>query len=385
MSSPASGPFKSRLLNLIVENYQQFLDSCGLTWRQVQFSTSTTVQTVMYSVYSLLESLVKGKKRLGSTQQPQSPQLKEAQASQKQLDGVDQPIIDIVTIAIAMVKGSPRLKVDPNSVQAIACQVKTKKLVLVGAEQQILDVLSWRERVKLSQLISREVADLSSLRKREKSPQSSQLQTLLSGAMTTAQKYTTAITRQTEELGITLAQAWKTSASDLTVYTPENHSMQTSVTANFHQVQAVIWAAIDYFFFKDHNQQLNLPSPPENLIAGKPQPQKFIPPTGKIQPLTTSQTVVKIGQRKSQNFSEKGLTTSPAYGLIMSDACKYLDTSSKSDRQEESNCVQTEARAVGYVKHPLEKVLEWVDRVIFWVEEAVIKAWEWVKQKWTAR
>jgi hypothetical protein len=38
---------------------------------------------------------------------------------------------------------------------------------------------------------------------------------------------------------------------------------------------------------------------------------------------------------------------------------------------------------VGYVKHPLEKVLEWVDRVIFWVEEAVIKAWEWVKQKST--
>lgn len=385
MSSPASGPFKSRLLNLIVENYQQFLDSCGLTWRQLQFSTSTTVQTVMYSVYSLLESLVKGKKRLGSTQQPQSPQLKEAQASQKQLDGVDQPIIDIVTIAIAQVKRSPRLKVDPNSVQAIACQLPTKKLVLVGAEQEILDVLSWRQRVKLSQLISREVADLSKLRKREKSPQSSQLQTLLSGAMTTTQKYTTAITRQTEELGITLAQAWKTSASDLTVYTPENHSLQTSVTANFHQVQAVIWAAIDYFFFKDHNQQLNLPSAPENLIAGKPQPQKFIPATGKIQPLTSPQKVVQISTPKFEKNSEKGLTTSPAYGLIMSDACKYLDTSSKSDRQEESNWVQTEATAVGYVKHPLERVLEWLDRVIFWVEEAVIKAWEWVKQKWTAR
>ncbi|MDY7020039.1 MAG: hypothetical protein SWJ54_01590, partial [Cyanobacteriota bacterium] len=47
-----------------------------------------------------------------------------------------------------------------------------------------------------------------------------------------------------------------------------------------------------------------------------------------------------------------------------------------------SECLQTEATAVGYVKHPLERILEGLDRVLFWLEEALIKAWNWIKQKW---
>ncbi|EAW34455.1 hypothetical protein [Lyngbya sp. PCC 8106] len=372
MSSPASGPFKSRLLNLIVENYQQFLDHCGLTWRQVQFSTSTTVQAVMYSVYSLFQSLVKGKKRLQSTQPPESPQLNAAQTSPKQQgDCCDQPILDLLIIAREEVKRSRRLKVHPDSVQAIASQRQTKKLVLVGADDQILDVLSWRQRVKLRLYISRT----------KYSPQSSPESPVFS-AITLAQNYTQAITRTTEELGITLRQAWLSSAKQLTIHTPENHSIQPS-SANFHQVQAVIWAAIDYFFFKDYNSQLHSESQPENVLSGNPQNQQLTPQPQKSQaPILANsrRPLAATSTTKSEKYSAKSLTTSPDCGLIMSDAIKYSELGDRNDSASREY-LSAEATAVGYVKHPLEQVLEWLDRVLFWIEEGVIRAWEWIKQR----
>jgi hypothetical protein len=407
MSSPASGPYKSRLLNLMVENYQQFLDHWGLTWRQVQFSTRTTVQTVMYSVYSLFQSLVKGKKRLQSTQPPQSPQLNAAQASPKQQGEFDQLILDLLIIAREEVKRSRRLKVHPDLVQAIACQRQTKKLVLVGTNQQILDVLSWRQRVKLRLYISRS----------EPTSQSSPEQTGFS-AITIAQNYTHAITHTTAELGITLRQAWQTSAKDLTVHTPKNQSIQTA-SANFNQVQAVIWAAIDYFFFKDYNSQLNSESQPEKVLSGSPQNQQLTPqPQNSQSPILANsrRTFTSTSARKLEKYSAKSLTTSPGCGLIMSDAIKYSETddgavavrprsfqvrqllqvgepaqrtalttcgrnSANHNDTASPECLSAEATAVGYVKHPLEQVLEWLDRVLFWIEEAVIRAWEWIKQR----
>lgn len=399
MSSPDSGPYKSRLLNLIAQNYRAFVDSCGLTWRQLQFSTSTTVQTILFSVYSLFNSLVKGKKRLQSAQPSPQPQLQGAQENYQQPGEFDQLILDTLIIARQEVKGSRRLKLNPNSVQAIACQLQTRKLVLVGTDNQIFDVLSWRQKVKLRQYIIRGVAELSKQKKAENSPQSSQLQTVLSGAITLAQNYTAEITRTAEELGMTLGQAWQNSSQELVVHTPQNHSVQTAVEANLHQVQAVIWAAIDYFFFKDHNLQLHSESQPENVLSGNPPTQQLTPQPRKSQPLIRYpviadpwETSPSTSGKKIKKTSEKGLTTTPDYGLIMSDAIKYYEpgnqakpTATPSDRHENApEYLQAEATAVGYVKHPLERVLEWLDRVLYWVEEGVIKAWNWIKQRWTA-
>ncbi|WP_413161887.1 hypothetical protein ACL6C3_24295 [Capilliphycus salinus ALCB114379] len=391
MSSPDHGPYKSRLLNLVLENYRAFIDSCGLAWRQLQFSTSTTVQTILFSVYSLLEGLVKGKQRLRSAQPSPQPQLEGMPENYQQPGEADRLILDTLIIARQEVKGSRRLKLNPNSVQAIASQLPTKKLVLVRTDNQILDVLSWRQKVKLRQYITRGVAELSKLRKLEKYPQSSPLQRVWSGAITVAQNYSAEITRKTEELGITLSQAWQKSSRELTVHTPENHSVQTSVSGNLHQVQAVIWAAIDYFFFKDHNLQLQSESQAENnILSGNPPKPQLTPQPPKSQPLIRYSVISNPGEtspstsaKKIEKNSEKSLTNAPAYGLIMSDAIKYFEGG---DRHETaSDCLQAEATAVGYVKHPLEQVLEWLDRVLYWIEEAAIKAWKWAKQRWTAR
>ena len=390
MSSPASGPYKSRLLNSILENYRQLVDSCGLAWRQLQFSTGTALQTVLFSVYSLLEDLVKGKKRLGSAEAPPQPQLKGTPQSDRQPGDANRLILDTLIVARLEVKGSRRFKSNSNSVQAIASQLQTKKLVLVGTDNEIFDVLSWRQKVKLRQYIARGVSHLSKLTKAETSSASSPLQAAASGAIILAQKCAAEITRTTEELGITLGHAWENSSQELAVRTPENHSVQTSVSANLHRVQAVIWAALDYFFFKEHNLQLHSASQAEKILSGNPPKHQLNPQPPKSQPLAPRPAIAVLREtpppvpaKKFENSSEKSLTTAPAYASIMGDAKKYFNVG---DRPETaSDCLQAEATAAGYVKHPLEQVLEWLDRVLYWIEEAAIKAWEWAKQRWGGR
>jgi hypothetical protein len=41
--------------------------------------------------------------------------------------------------------------------------------------------------------------------------------------------------------------------------------------------------------------------------------------------------------------------------------------------------IEAEARIVGYVKHPLEQVLEWLDRAMLWLEKATVKLWQWLR------
>ena len=42
--------------------------------------------------------------------------------------------------------------------------------------------------------------------------------------------------------------------------------------------------------------------------------------------------------------------------------------------------IETKATPTGYVKHPLEQLLEWLDIAMLWLEKLLIKIWQWVKQ-----
>ncbi len=44
--------------------------------------------------------------------------------------------------------------------------------------------------------------------------------------------------------------------------------------------------------------------------------------------------------------------------------------------------IETPATPSGYVKHPLEQLLEGVDVVMLWLEELVLKVWRWLQQLW---
>jgi hypothetical protein len=43
--------------------------------------------------------------------------------------------------------------------------------------------------------------------------------------------------------------------------------------------------------------------------------------------------------------------------------------------------IETDAQDTGYVKHPLEQILDWLDNAMLWLEELIIKVWDWVEAR----
>lgn len=67
-------------------------------------------------------------------------------------------------------------------------------------------------------------------------------------------------------------------------------------------------------------------------------------------------------------------TNSPGSNLSSSVATK------PPKRPEQSDWIETNATTMGYVKHPLEQLLEWLDLAILWVENIFVKFWHWLQQ-----
>lgn len=400
MSSP-SGPYQSRTISGIVESYRKFVESCGLAWRQVKFTTSTTVQTIAYSVYSVVQALRWGGNALNSDEQSPSPQLEEAEFQPH--SAVDRSIEEILQIATAEAKRSSALPSTQFSIQGIATQLQGRQLVLVGSDHQIWDVLT-RQQQQLLRKYIRQVEQDSDSSLTRLNPDSA-LQTVFNRAITP-------ITQTVQDLSQTLTQAWqKSSAIELaTIAESQQASMQATVEANLHNVQAVIWAAIDYFFFKDHNRQLQLESDSNPILNPQPTPQilnpqktptslphfsgfrsilnpsntsvsgrQFQKVTQATQPLTKIKKYAKEAQEMvSQTFKPE---TALEFGGGSTGAISIPNPSSDRDRQEAADCFETEATSAGYIKHPLERILDILDRILFWIEEAIVNLWQWLKQK----
>lgn len=48
-------------------------------------------------------------------------------------------------------------------------------------------------------------------------------------------------------------------------------------------------------------------------------------------------------------------------------------------RDEKPDFIETKATPMGYVKHPLEVLLEWLDRGMLLIEQAIVKVWRWLR------
>ncbi|MGP0127890.1 MAG: hypothetical protein ACTMUB_01105 [cyanobacterium endosymbiont of Rhopalodia musculus] len=90
--------------------------------------------------------------------------------------------------------------------------------------------------------------------------------------------------------------------------------------------------------------------------------QKVNKKNKKLKPFATSVSDVKI----KQNFIGRISSTYTA-----------LKQAKPQDNLKEilPNCIETEAESTGYVKHPLENILGWLDMIISWLERLGSKLW----------
>ncbi|MEG3932009.1 hypothetical protein QT990_12305 [Microcoleus sp. T3_B1] len=216
MSNGYYGPYQSRLLNFISKQSRQVADNCDRTWRQIKEATLTATQILLYPAYLLVQSSrLLGRQLRESSQKVDLPELQEEFGGDENPDGQqnwyqgetseESSIAEILHLAENLLNSSQtaktlasfpllinqgntannlhpainfsgqtakhqttsvlehplaktQLKPQPK-VEGIASFIPARTLVLVGRENQILDILTPEQQEMLEGRITWEIAN----------------------------------------------------------------------------------------------------------------------------------------------------------------------------------------------------------------------------------
>jgi len=100
-----------------------------------------------------------------------------------------------------------------------------------------------------------------------------------------------------------------------------------------------------------------------------------------------TRSILSNSSRLSLNTSTTALTETPvssSLDTILEEAIEtalMTTTSQETGLEAAPDWIETEARAIGYLKHPLEQILELLDIFILWLEENLKKIWYWLRNR----
>jgi hypothetical protein len=196
----------------------------------------------------------------------------------------------------------------------------------------------------------------------------------------------------------------------LTTSTPSSVTIPESENQTI-KIQALIWAAINFFFGSRHADKLQQRTSATN-ISGK-QPDRVLPQRPVILPWFNSQQIQsqqiqskelvdlwlsesdlfydfqsvkaleKQQQPTSHQFSGLSVTSSTIRQQeIESNRGEIFQPQHSSDSRVEAkpDWIETKAKTIGYEKHPLVHLLEWLDQVMLKLEELFVKIFHYIQK-----
>lgn len=192
----------------------------------------------------------------------------------------------------------------------------------------------------------------------------------------------------------------------LTTSTPSSVTIPESENQTI-KIQALIWAAINFFFGSRHADKLQQSSTSATNISGK-QPDRVLPQRPVILPWFNSQQIqskesadhwlsesdlfydfqsVKVLEKQQQPTSHQlsGLSVTSStirQQEIESNRGEIFQPQHSSDSQVEAkpDWIETKAKTIGYEKHPLVYILEWLDQVMLKLEELFVKIFHYIQK-----
>ena len=175
-------------------------------------------------------------------------------------------------------------------------------------------------------------------------------------------------------------------------------------SADPFQITHLIRAAIDYFFGKrhslsgttslagaSHHPEQSLSCQPssddawlswEDLFEAPSQTQQSNltrPQLPTTRPIRLGTPLAKIKQVLNQQ-RDSTLAGHDATN-VQSNASESSAINQQQTVELSPDWIDTHATTMGYIKHPLEKILAWLDRIILWLEELMTNVWRWLLKR----
>ncbi|WP_017316135.1 hypothetical protein [Mastigocladopsis repens] len=521
MPSATPGRYQSRLFNFFHQQSRRWGEQFDRTRRHLQVAASWSLEALLYPVYLLIQKATNSAGRqlhTGEQQRRLHLQGNEAGSQLETPPSADSPIERILEVVVTLQvedkrisrqadkgkrifpsphpfilhSGTPPLphSSTPVIVQGIASLLVNRNLVLVTAENEILDILTPQQQEKLRNRIIDEVAKywrswrltqveddtkllpeidrllnkLTSGRgnKLPALPQDSKTENeieykylpfpfqglaLLDAAVAQIESHTVVpISRASGQL----LQVVQTQLN-IFLYGKQQQltTQQEALAADRNQIlniQALIWGAINYFFGERNTKKLEQTTPTNIGSNRKSQ-------AARILQRSPSSTLPKSSHLQSENIADSWLTMNDLFGevqqvievvneqelLVTSSPTKSAipaSSSARTSRQINSkfklqnlpngyatpwrslrfaltkfkfwhlsssphsptskpesesegktlhpqhrkstqveakpDWIETQAQTIGYEKHPLEQMLEWLDRIMLWLEEIFV-------------
>ena len=335
---------------------------------------------------------------------------------------------------------SSNFLVQNRPIQGIASLISNHLLVLVSPQNEILDILtSYQQQVLQARIIS----EVTCWRLQRLLPSKGErLPPRQNWLVTPINSIVNWVQRDKEQGKLSIFPNGAIASLDRNIAKIETDLAPVASITKAFQIQVLIWAAIDYFFKRDCAERSarddripklpkfttnNLEDPwlemsdlfgnedlaKQSLVLENPaNSTSYLPPNKKVtqseqelnkyalnsllrrwrQPTQrNSASIIKTPQITKITKAQPSLL-SP--NLQISQKLKAVATNSysfnlsNSVAAKSSEClepkpdwIETPAIAMGYVKHPLEQLLEWLDLAMLWLENTLLKFWHWLQQR----
>ena len=438
MPTKFPGRYQSRLFSYVNRQYIRWSERGSSATRHAKVATTWGVQLLLYPVYRLFQSAQLATRRLqqflGGFNAPTHPQLPPADMPiQRVLEVAEsfylsaepksEPLTENFNIKQISSQNPISFTIEKSPITGIATQQENGNLVLVNDENEILDILTPDQQQQLDDKITLEVA--SYLQQRHLIEQVKQDSIIVAPKDQSNDALPVRLFRN-------LIDWVKTNPVARVV---DLFQEETQLINQFENRRQELKAKSQELKHRHaelkHKIDSTPASPKESLVH---RTQKFLKQInqGKSQPLLNSavqledpwlttdtlfgtaalpkitqsegnknaayvgflppakQADINIGN-SIQNLIQRYLRPIQALAVKpqqQSDLARQIvkDYSSVSSLDakgiiEPKEWIETEAKQVGYIKHPLERILEWLDRTMFWLENLLLKAWDWLQEK----
>lgn len=446
--------YQSRLFNFFLSQSQRFGDSVGRTWRSCQVAANWSLEALVYPIFVLVQKAVNLKSKQLKPQQVPQQHLNSDNSniiSDNSTPECDTAIVHMLEIVrklpsrhvnslnpvadkLDYVEYHQQLEIDDTVkaylplVRGIATHLGNKHIVLVTADNKVLDILSLRQQQKLQDRIIAEVAEywrcrhLYSKQAQSKNllPEIELLLHKLTGGNTTPLALDAADNQDTQLSTLSSTQTYLSSLDALIARLEStisllrcqaqqiaiNRFFDKSTTINQYwevankqgQLKASAtlpklrqstddedpWLTYDDLF----GEELQTPSaaPKNQSSISKDYPRLLNPYQAKQRrkqkiSQITSEGVEQHISRVSPLNKESTVSQDESNVLVFNKVDSVTMKHGYQDKIEDKpECIEIEATSVGYEKHILERILEWLDNLMLWLEDKFVRILKLIQQ-----